>query len=133
MKALIGGRRSGKTTQLLRQADEEGSYVVGGHNNSLEKYREKATLLHLLNIKGFIPYMEFIRRSTHPVGYENATYCIDDVECLLQYLNPNVTAITVDTSHFITGDPIENIEGKFTYLYESTGDYEDREYESSGD
>lgn len=94
MKTIIGKRRSGKTTELIKLASETGGYIV------CRDMDECSRIQSIAKEKGYsisfpITYSEFAKRQYHSKGIK--CFLIDNVELLLSYMSDvPIHAITLN-------------------------------------
>ncbi len=93
MKVIIGKRRSGKTTKLIRRCAEEGGTIVCLNQNDATRIADMARGMEL-QIPLPITYNEFRNGEYYGAGIK--LFHMDNVEMFLQSLTPvRIATITL--------------------------------------
>jgi len=96
VKIICGGRRSGKTTQLIKYASEKGLYIVCGDKKRVEVIAKQAKEMGL-DLRYPICLQELPLRGRF---IENV--CVDDTEYLLErIIGKHIDVITIDDSEIL--------------------------------
>lgn len=93
MQIIVSGRRSGKTTKLIKLCAEKGGLIVCANVQRVESIAKMAREMGL-KIPQPITFDELRERQYYGTGVKQ--FYIDDAEYLLQYLTPvPIVAITM--------------------------------------
>lgn len=95
MKIIKGGRRSGKTTELIRMCAENGGYIVCRSYNAASMIQKQSKEMGL-KIPYPLTYTELLHKSYYAKGVKKLY--IDDADELLRILTRGVEleAITIN-------------------------------------
>lgn len=102
MKLIIGARRAGKTTRLIRESAEKSYYIVCDSEREARLISEQARSLGL-DIPFPLTYREFVEGRYNVRGIKG--FLIDELEFLLQFLSPRVPIASV----VITPSSVEHV------------------------
>lgn len=93
MKAIIKSRGNGKTTDLIKLADNRNGYIICSLRSRADQIMRQAYDMEC-NINFPISFREFEEGSYHDAGI--GKFYIDDADQFLQYLTPvPIEAITI--------------------------------------
>lgn len=83
MRLIAGGRRTGKTSELIKYAAANNAYIVC---RSVSMCKEIASMAHDMNLVISFPltYQEFLEKKYY--GKFIHSFCIDDIDLFLQSL-----------------------------------------------
>jgi hypothetical protein len=83
MKIVLGGRRSGKTTELIKRAEEVDGYIV-----CLDRKRVEAVFTLSLKLKSNIRYPITLQEAINYKGFF-VPFLVDDLDAILFQLLKN--------------------------------------------
>ena len=108
MKIIVGGRRSGRTTELIKKSAETGIYILVS-----DHFRARAIVDQARNMGYLIPFPvtvhEYLNSRTHFAGssiLRDGMY-MDDVEDIIEAVFPNIhfEIVTCRNDHDVTELP----------------------------
>lgn len=98
MKVFCTPRRSGKTTELIKQCAEHGGYIVCTNKDEALRVSQRAKKMGL-NIPLPLCADEFLKGQYHGIGIERLY--IDNADLILQQIaKVPIEAISVSKTHF---------------------------------
>jgi cobalamin biosynthesis protein CobD/CbiB len=92
MKIIIGARRSGKSTELIQRAVDEGGFIVTDSSQSAYRLVEMAKEMGI-HLSLPVTYEEFLQERYRGLGV--SLFHIDDIERFVQYVARGVTVATI--------------------------------------
>ena len=93
MNKIVGNRKTGKTSELIRYCAKTDAYIVVKNSVEVRRVIEYATNDMKVKIRFPMTYDELLNsRGTYP----SVKFCIDDIEAFLAHLNRKIAAFTMD-------------------------------------
>lgn len=94
MKIIMGDRRTGKTTELIKMSAETGAVIVTPTSQN-KKYIFELAKERGLEIPPPITHYQFLERRGN---CDKQLYLIDEAQCMIQNLMGGVVAMSLDTT-----------------------------------